>query len=538
MEKKLQENYTTLTTRYQLTLNLDLMTYIDKNDPVRLLSGILEGLNYTKLLSTYSENGRNSAVPPVILFKILVYAYMNRVYSSRDIHKLCRRDIHFMWLLNGFGIPSHNAINRFRKKRLRDGVLEDLFTQLVEILYQLDEVHFENIFIDGTKIEANANRYSFVWLRTIMTNEAKLHKKIEVLFTDIETEFHVKYRFDEKQPLRELEACIDVLTTRANDEGIVFVSGKGRRKTPLQRLLEKCREYAQRQKQYLEYQEVIGNQRTSCSKTDHDATFMRMKEDHMMNGQLKPGYNIQLGVEAEYIVGMDIFQKSTDTPTLIPFLEKLKVSYGDKQFKNIVADAGYESEENYQFLARNSYIPFIKPINYEQSKTRKYKKQIGKRENMLYDNENDRYQCANEQWLLPIETKIRTSKSGFKSEVTVYESQSCLNCPLREACSKAKSADTAKRVEVSKPFFAYRQESLENIKTDLGIVLRKNRSIQVEGAFGVMKHDYRFKRFLTRGKVEVGIEMLLLCFGYNVKKLHNKIKQKRLGHQLHSQNIA
>lgn len=144
-----------------------------------MLDYLLEGLNYTKLLSKYSDLGRNSSVPPSIMFKILVYAYMNRAYSSREIERLCQCDIHFLWLLQGYAPPSHNTINRFRKERLNDGVLKDLFDQLIEFLYQSKEIEFKNLFVDGTKIEANANRYSFVWRKTITKNEARLHLKIE-----------------------------------------------------------------------------------------------------------------------------------------------------------------------------------------------------------------------------------------------------------------------------------------------------------------------------------------------------------------------
>ena len=535
-KENIHQDYTTYSAGYQLSLTMDIQVYIAPHDPVRLLNQLLEGLDYKKLLSTYSDKGRNSVVPPVIMFKILVYAYMNRAFSSREIQRLCQRDIHFIWLLNGYPAPSHHTINRFRKHHLSDGVMEDLFDQWIERLHALDEIHFKNLFIDGTKIEANANRYSFVWLKSVTKNESKLHTKIEKLLQQINEMYLTTYQFNSTQPLDVLESCLMNLKQRVIEQSIEFVSGKGKRKTVLQRQVEALEDYIEKQNMYLTYQERIGEHRSSCSKTDVDATFMRMKDDHMKNGQLKPGYNVQIGVEAEYIVHVGIFSSANDVTTLIPFLTSME-SRLSNTFERVIADAGYESEENYAYLKENHQKVFIKPLNYEASKTRKYKAQLGKRENMAYDELTDTYTCANGRVLKPIEVKSRESRTGYRKEVTIYECETCQDCPLRSKCTKAKEGNH-KRIEVSKKMLSLRTESLENIQSEEGIILRKNRSIQVEGAFGVLKQDYGFRKFLTRGKVHVTVEMLLLCFGYNVQKLHNKIQSNRCGQQLHTQKVA
>ena len=535
-KENIHQDYTTYSAGYQLSLTMDIQVYIAPHDPVRLLNQLLEGLDYKKLLSTYSDQGRNSVVPPVIMFKILVYAYMNRAFSSREIQRLCQRDIHFIWLLNGYPAPSHHTINRFRKHHLSDGILEDLFDQWIERLHALDEIHFKNLFIDGTKIEANANRYSFVWLKSVTKNESKLHTKIEKLLQQINEMYLTTYQFNSTQPLDGLESCLMNLKQRVIEQSIEFVYGKGKRKTVLQRQVETLEDYIEKQKMYLTYQEMIGEHRSSCSKTDVDATFMRMKDDHMKNGQLKPGYTVQIGVEAEYIVHVGIFSSANDVTTLIPFLTSME-SRLSNTFERVIADAGYESEENYAYLKENHQKVFIKPLNYEASKTRKYKAQLGKRENMAYDELTDTYTCANGRTLKPIEVKIRESQTGYRKEVTLYECETCQDCPLRSKCTKAKEGNH-KRIEVSKKMLSLRTESLENIQSEEGIILRKNRSIQVEGAFGVLKQDYGFRKFLTRGKVHVTVEMLLLCFGYNVQKLHNKIQSNRCGQQLHKQKVA
>ena len=320
---------------------------------------------------------------------------------------------------------------------------------------------------------------------------------------------------------------------KQTDEKIEFVSGKGKRKTELQRATETIEEFLEKQKKYDGYNELFAG-RNSFSKTDTDATFMHMKEDHMRNSQLKPGYNVQIGVEAEYIVGIAISSERSDQMTLIPFLEKL-IENLPKRYQHIIADAGYEGEENYVYLQGQEQKAFIKPQSYETMKKRSYSKMIGKRENMIYDAEKDEYLCANHKKLVVVGKTTRTSKSGYKSDVTLYECESCEDCKLKQQCTKAAGN---KKLSTSKLFLEKRAESLHNITTPEGILLRMNRSIQVEGAFGVLKEDHGFRRFVMRGKKNVETEFMLLGFGFNINKLHNKLQTDRCGCLLHEIKIA
>jgi len=289
----------------------------------------------------------------------------------------------------------------------------------------------------------------------------------------------------------------------------------------------------EKQTKYDRYNSLFAG-RNSFSKTDTDATFMHMKEDHMRNSQLKPGYNVQIGVEGEYIVGIDISSERSDQMTLIPFLEKLNKNLPVK-YHHIIADAGYEGEENYVYLHKQEQKPFIKPQSYEAMKKRSFSKIIGKRENMSYDAEKDEYLCSNHKKLLVVGKTIRTSKSGYKSAVTLYECESCEGCIFKNQCTKAVGN---KRLSTSKLFLEKQAESLINITTPEGILLRINRSIQVEGAFGILKEDHGFRRFVMRGKKNVETEFMLLSFGFNINKLHNKIQQERCGRLLHEIKVA
>ena len=527
------KNYTINSGNYQLVIPMNFEVLIPSDDSVRLLSQITEELNYRKLIMAYSLKGRKSAIPPKIMFKILVYAYMNKIYSTRKIEEACRRDINFMWLLQGCNAPDHNTIARFRTGRLSE-CIEDLFNQLVVKLSEIGEIKFENIFIDGTKIEANANKYSFVWKKAVNKNEAKLQEKVNQLIEKVNFEYKdFKANYDIHDTENRLKSTLTYLKNIKNKENIEFVNGKGKRKSNLQRLIELTEELLEKQMKYSEYNNIFKG-RNSFSKTDTDATFMHMKDDHMRNAQLKPGYNIQIGVEGGYVVGVDVSSERSDQLTLIPFLEKLEENLPQK-YENVIADAGYESEENYVYLEEHKQNAYIKPQVYEQWKKRNFKNLIGKRENMSYDEKADEYTCNQGRKLKKVGIAKKKSKTGYISEVTIYECENCENCKVKSKCTKAKGN---RRMETSKIFNEKRAKSLENITTPNGIMLRMNRSIQVEGAFGALKEDYGYRRFLTRGKKKVFVEFLLLSIGFNINKLHFKIQNDNCNKLLYEKEIA
>jgi len=512
---------------------MDIGELIPEDDSVRLLNSALERMDYSKLYAAYSRMGRIETSPKN-LFKIVVYGYMNGIYSSRKLEQACRRDVNFMYLLGRASAPDHATIARFRSERLTDAV-EDLFTQLVEILAEIGELSLSSVFIDGTKIEANANRYSFVWKKSTQKAEAKIQEKMKTDLPKLATEFNLRFHVGEKIRAKDLKKLRRRLYALKRD--VEFVQGKGKRKPPLQKAIETVEDYLTRQKKYDDYNHSFGD-RNSFSKTDRDATFMRMKEDHMKNGQLKPGYNVTLAVDAEYIVSAMISPERSDTGTFIPMMEKL-CSLG---YTKPVADAGYESEENYTWCEENNRLAFIKPANHEQAKTKKYKSDIGKRENMPYDEENDAYIChAGHKIQAAYEKKTR-SKAGYPIVTTVYSCVRCDGCPHKSKCikgaSKTQLEERSKNLYVSKNFQRQRKEMEARINSEEGIILRVNRSIQVEGAFGVLKQDMGFRRFLLRGQIKVQTEIILLATAFNINKLHKKIQSDRCGTYLHIPKAA
>ena len=527
----LQKNYTEFSGGYQLKLPLNIETIIPENDSVRLLSQFVEEMDLTDLYSTYE---RIKSLPPRTLLKIVLYSYMNGDYSSRSMELNCKRDINFMFLLEGHSAPDHATLARFRSIHFAP-CSKRILAEVSNLLFDLGEISGETIFIDGTKIEANANKYTFVWKKAVTKNQAKLLIKLADFVAECEQLYDIKIVYGDTVKIKHLKKLRKKLYALKEKECITFVHGIGKRKTPLQKSIEVLEEYLSKLKEYTQKIHICG-ERNSYSKTDNDATFMRMKEDAMGNGQLKPAFNLQHGVDSEYITWLTIGPQPTDTTTLIPFLKEAEQHLKFK-YKNITADAGYESEENYLFLEENEQLAFIKPANYEISKTRKYKNDIGKIENMDYDGISDFYICKNNKKLTVDHVKHSKSKTGYVSEKTIYKCEDCTGCPYRKECIKGNNCKTpleerTKVLQVSKAFIKYRKEDLERIVSDEGALYRMNRSIQAEGSFGDLKQDMQFRRYLSKGTSNVLAESILLAIARNINKLHNKIQNKKTGTHL------
>ena len=530
---KLQKDYTSSCLYYQIKLPLDIEKNIPSDDPVRLLSAFVEGMELLDLYNTYGKIKKDQ-VSPRQLLKIVIYAGMNRIYSSRDIEKSCRRDINFMYLLEGKPSPDHATIARFISLHLSQ-CSSNILAEVSNILYELGEISGRHIFIDGTKIESAANRYTFVWKKAVTKNQTKLFAKITELIAECEEMYGLKLVYQDSISLHSLKRIRKKLYAIKESEGITFVHGIGRRKSAIQKSIESLEMYIGKLKEYIHKLYACG-ERNSYSKTDPAATFMRMKEDHMLNGQLKPAYNLQHGVDSEYITWLTINPNPTDTKTLIPFLKDMEQNLGFK-YTEIVADAGYESEENYLFIEANGQTAFIKPNNYEISKKRRFKTDIGKMENMDYDKENDFYICKNKRKLTAQYEKKGKTATGYRRTTTVYKCSDCSGCPYKTDCIKGNNCKTSmeqrnKTLYVSKTMKQKRAEDLERITSPYGIQLRVNRSIQAEGSFASVKEDMEFRRYMYRGKENVTAQSVILAIAHNINKLHNKIQSEKTGQHL------
>ena len=526
----LQGNYTTNESSYQIKLPIDLGIKLPDNDPVFLLDAIINEMDLSELTNSYGRHVKKTA-DPIKLFKILILGIMQKIKTARGLQQACVKNIDFMYLLDGSPAPDHATIARFVSQHFSK-CSESTMAKVTLALKELGEISGKTVFIDGTKIEAYANKYTYVWKKAVTRNMEQLAEKLCCFFEKCEQEFNIKAAYGTELNLRSLKKLRKKLYAIKNEQKITFVHGAGKKKSKIQKAIEELESYIERAKKYIHQKHTCGS-RNSYSKTDRAATFMRLKGDDLGNGQLKPAYNVQNAVDSEYIVYSNIFPSPTDTNTLAPFLLQMEEQLGYKYIE-VVADAGYESEENYKFLESNGQIAYIKPVNYEISKTKKYKTDIGKPENMSYDPVEDVYICKNGKKLKVTGTRKRKTVSGYILESTAYTCADCSGCPFKEKCIKGNNCNTPmdernKTMFVAKKKEEYRRQDLERIQSDYGAQLRINRSIQVEGSFAVEKEDMNFRKYSYRGKEAVLAQTILVAIAYNFSKLYHKIQNNRTG---------
>ncbi len=494
--------------RKQLTLlppSLDEL--VPENHFVRVVDAVVDQLDLSEILSTY-KGGGNSAFSPKMMLKVLVFAYLSNVYSSRGIEELMHRDIYFMWL-SGMSRPDFRTINYFRGKRLKAG-FDSVFTQVVELLHQEGFVSLKVQYIDGTKIESVANKYTFVWRGSVEKHDAKLKAKTQALLSQIEQHHAIEDtdlpRDSDTITLEDVIDRVERIKQKVKAEKL----DKEERKT-----LNKIeRDALPRMERYRTQLDKMG-ERNSYSKTDEDATFMRMKEDAMLNGQLKPGYNIQISTENQFITHYGIFQRPTDTLTLISYLESFEAKYGIRSDK-VVADSGYGSQENYEYMFKRSITPFVKYNMFHAEQHRKYTENIFLTHNLYYNKEEDYYVCPMGQHMEFVRNEKRYTAGGYVQTISIYRAKKCEGCPLRGLCHKSKHN---RQIEVNHQLEEYKHQVRKLLISEEGMIHRSKRPIEPEAVFGQIKECGKFRRLRLSGLDGVRIEFGLKALAHNIKKM-------------------
>jgi len=501
----------------QLRLPLDLSIEIDKNDPMWTFLEVIEEVNLNKYLKKRKGNqGHNNRM----MLKTVLFAYMNRVFSLRHMEEKCRTDIRFMYLSEEEK-PSFMAFQRFINNQLKASVSK-IFTDITEIVCRKSGADTRILFLDGTMIEANANKFTFVWKKTAEKTLKKSLARVQEVIRSIEKETELKYEYKELTPDHLKGYAVKVLQYCLEKE-ISFVYGRGKRKTAIQRLYDELRKHTAKIEECSEKIEICGDDRSSYSKTDHDATFMHMKYDYYMNtGVFKPGYNIQLGESDEYIRHIRVGNDRTDSRTFIPFMEGYQKRY-DELPGIIVADAGYGSYDNYMWCLIHQADAYIKYQLYEKEKTAEFRKQKYRKENLLHE-ENGKLLCPKGREFKYQCDKIST-KTTYLSIDQIWECKTCNRCPYRKSCTKAKGN---RKVQINVALDELRKAAKERLDSPAGKQLREQRCIQAEGTFGIIKNDWNYVRLHRRGFENVENEIYLVCIGFNLMKYHHKKLRKLL----------
>ena len=497
---------------------------IAENDPVRMVNALVESLNLESFRKLYKECGR-SPYHPRMMLKVILYAYMNNIYSCRKIESLLHRDIHYIWLA-GYEKPDFITINRFRNRVKTE--INEVFTQVVLLLSSRGFISLNVEYIDGTKIESKANKYTFVWRKTVERNRERLMKKIHVLLGQIDdaiaqekaSESHEEVAFIPAmltEMAGELRSALEQVPEPSTKEGKAALKKTRKQLKELEGHRDKLQEYDHHLKTLQE--------RNSYSKTDKDATFMRMKEDAMRNGQTKPGYNLQIGTENQFITDFALFPNPTDTLTMIPFLHSFSNRYG-RPAHTVVADSGYGSEENYRFMEENSMEAYVKYNRFHMEQRPRFNPDPFKAENFYYNEEHDFCICPMGQKMRRIGTRRVKTASGYVCENARYRAVRCEGCPLRCRCFKAKGNRT---IELNHRLRRYRQKAKERLCSEEGLKHRGQRCIEPEAVFGQMKNNMNYKRFRHFGKDKVFMDFSFFAIAFNIKKMCAKMEKGCIG---------
>lgn len=486
--------------------------FVPEHHPVRIVNSILDQIDISSIERTY-KGGGTSSYHPRDLLKVLIYAYLRNLYSSRKIEQALGENVHFMWL-SGCIQPDHNTISNFRSGKLK-GKFKNIFNQVVILLAEQGYLSLKDIYVDGTKIQANANRYTFVWGKSIKTSRNRIEKQLKDLWRYVET----IYAQEEQKPNEpdNFKAIDPNEVSQTIDKINQALQGKDIDKKVKQKLNYAKKNWPKNITKYNTYQRQMGG-RNSMSKTDPDATFMRMKEDHMLNGQLKPGYNLQAGTNNQFIANYTLAQTTADTTTLIDHTEDFIKGYG-KPPEILTADAGYGSDENYTYLEDNNIEAFVK-YNYfhkEQldEKRGKTKKPFAAG-NLFYNNQTDTYYCPMGQPMENIGSYIRETANGYQQKIDRYQAKNCIECPIRSLCHKSKNN---RIVERNHKLVRLKAKAKQKLLSPEGIAHRKQRCWDVEAVFGNIKHNMNFKRFMLRGLDKVETEIGLIAMAHNLKKV-------------------
>ena len=523
MKKNITREYNT---PYQLKLPLEIEKIIEISDPVYTFCEVLEHIDLKRYLAVKESRTGRKRFDSEILLKVILFAFMEHGYVSvREIEKLCKTDIRFMWLLQDNDAPSFMTIDNFMNHCLSESI-GDIFAEINKYIFGKENVDLDHVYIDGTKLVANANKYSWVWKKSSIKSRKKTFDKVTVLLEEINNEIiYQGVRFDVRTEyaIEYLEQITEQYVKLTGITPSLIVRGIGHHKTKEQRNYDKLVEYTDKLKKYAKHIRTCGEERNSYSKTDNDATFFRMKKDYMGNDQLLPGYNIQLGICDEYIAVLDVKQYASDMDCFQPLMGKFNNTY-HRYPMYPVADAGYGSFNNYLYCEEHGMKKYMKFTMFKKETEDKDYHNNPYRAVNFPINENGNPVCPNgKEFHYLYSRPVRGNKFGRTEEM--YQCEDCSGCLCKEKCCKCEGN---RIVRINEELTLFHKEVLHNLNSVHGALLRMNRSIQAEGAFGTIKWNRAYKRARRKGLKGVILEISMISCGFNLHKYHLKKQIKQL----------
>lgn len=526
--KNLNNTNNTYYTPKQLKLPIEIEKIIEISDPVYSFCEITDEIDFTPYFKKKGNKNGRPMCNRTKMLKVILFSFMENGYLSlREIEKSCKIDIRYMWILDEMKAPTFATIGNFIREDLVK-TIEEIFVEINDKIFEKENVDLKHTYIDGSKFEANANKYTWVWKKSNITHRNRVFRKITELIEEINKEdlVYEKIKFEKREEyaIEYVEGIQEKYKELLSIDMSVFSKGRGHRKTKYQRRYEKLEEYVKRLKKYAKQIAICGEKRGSYSKTDNSATFMRIKRDYMGNDQLLPAYNVQIAVNDGYISTIDVQQYASDMDCFIPLMEKYNKQYGIYP-EYPTADAGYGSYSNYIYCEKHGMKKFMKFTMFEkETKNKKYRDNPFRAVNFKQDEEGTLICPNNRKFKFKYSMHIKGNKYGRTEEI--YECENCDNCKYKnECCPRAKKNRT---IKVNRELTAIHEEVKNNLCSIQGALLCMNRSIQAEGAYGIIKWNKGYKRVQRRGLENVMLELTLVACGYNLYRYHNnRMKMKK-----------
>ena len=507
-------DYTTLnrqdySSAIQLRLPLDYIKIIPEDDEIHTFLKVMGRISTEKYLPKQEGRGRKGYDQKKMLMTVL-FAYMNQIYSLRQIEKAIRTDIRFMYLMED-ETPSFKTIGEFISSL--EGNIHDIFVEINKTILEMDTSieDRKSLYIDGTAYEANANKFTFVWKKTALKTQEKKLKSANELIGKLSELMPYK----SVKTSREIDVFIEQLKEQKSEEIKTFVYGRGKRKTTFQRIYDELVKENEVLKDAEMRIAICGDDRNSYSKTDHDATFMHMKYDYYNNtGVFKAGYNLQAAVTDEYVTEILVSNARTDSRTLPVTVERYNRDYGSYP-ETVVADAGYGSYTNLMYLLSHNIDSYVKYSTYRLENSGKVP-----RFNLLnFTFDGEKFICP-EGKELTFEKECYSEEDGYLRITNHYRCHDCSDCPFRKDCTKS---ENGRSIQKNFIFDELKSNARKLLDSESGLMHRQRRSIYTEGVFGILKQDFGYIRLHRRGILKAELEITLVVLGFNLSKYHNKL---------------
>lgn len=518
-----------------------LQELIGEEHQARFINKVIDEMDISEIIATYKGGGTSSYHPRMML-KVLIYGYVQRVDTARTLAKAVRENIVFMWLA-GMQRPDFRTINDFRKRRLPGGGVKAIFTQVMWLLVEKGLVDLADYNVDGTTLEANARKHSAVWATNSKRYRHKCKQRIGDLFDEIQRLADLEDRrygdrdldetgeqsdWNSRDVQEAVEQVDQALAEQAEHEQTHQTEKAGDntqneqtgRKTVDKKELSKAQTRLRwirekelpKLKKYERQQQTLG-ERNSYSKTDPDATFMRLKDQSPFDKLLSPAYNLQMGTQNQFILGYSLHSNAADKVNLKSHLDQLNFTP-----ERLCADAGYGTLANFQMLDNGDIHGVVKYPGCDKKAT------AYSRDNFVRSPQTDSYRCPQGRTMQFKETQLYEYGDGKTTPMRTYECVDCSDCPVKSECTKTQGNRT---ISFITKLEQYKRQMKARMSDPADKKLMRGRGAEIEAVFGQLKYNDRLRRLRMRGQQMVELEVGLKAIAHNLRKMEKTLKMKQ-----------